>query len=289
MQLPSRYCIQSAQRCARLIGLEAVHGDEVESSFRSAATQGMYRIQDLRSGQSLLEALRLVHRDRETIYPDAALLEFSKCSEDEAIQISLTRLLQATPPMWLTSAIQDGTVVYEYMPTLVVDYFDSVLSDLSRREALLLAVGCKYDADRLREVGLQGELAVLDACRKRLAQAGRQDLCNEVIHVSMISDQLGYDIVSPTVDGRRVRIEVKSTGSLTDYAVYISRLEAQMGHADEDWRLVFCRNRRDETHIVGHCGFSAIAPQLPCDRPPGQWSSTKLQLGILSLQPGIPL
>ena len=289
MRLPSRYCIQSAQRCARLIGLEAVHRDEVESSFRSAATQGMYRIQDLRSGQSLLEALRLVRRDRETIYPDAALLEFSKCGEDEAIQISLIRLLQATHPIWLTSAIQDGIVVYEYVPTLVADYFDSVLSDLNRREAILLAVGYKHDADRLREIGIQGELAVLDACRKHLAQAGRQDLSDDVIHVSMISDQLGYDIVSPTVDGRRVRIEVKSTGSFTDYAVYISRLEARMGHADEDWRLVFCRNRPDDTHIVGHCSFSAIAPQLPYDRPPGQWSSTRLQLGVLSLQPGVPL
>lgn len=289
MELPSRYHIQSAQRCARLIGLDAATVDEIESAFRSAATQGMFRVQDLRSGRSLLEALQLLRRERETLYPDAALLEFGKCSEDEAMQISFTRLMETVHPIWLASAIEGSTIIDEYIPTKVAQYFDDVFLDLDRRESILLAVSQKFDSDRLSAIGLQGELAVLNACREYLEQAGRQDLRDGVVHVSKISDQLGYDIVSPTLDDRRVRMEVKSTRSLKDYAVYISRLEAAVGRADDDWRLVFCRIQSDNSEIVGHCSFSAIEDQMPIDQTPGEWSVTRLQLSMGSLQAGVPL
>lgn len=289
MKLPSRYCVQSAQRCARLIGLNPVAIDAMESSFHSAVTQGMYRAQDLRSGQDLLEQLQLVSRDSNTLYPDVSLMEFGRCSEDEAIRIALAHLLQEEPPVWLASAVEDDTIIYEYIPTEVTLYLDSILPDIARREAIVLAAARKYDHERLQQIGLEGELAVLDACRDYLTQAGREDLVNDVIHVSQISDQLGYDIVAPTLDGGTVRIEVKSTATIANYAAYISRLEAVIGNADQDWRLVFCQLVHGEAEVIGHCSFNEIEYQLPLDRLPGEWSSTKLQLRPIALQPGVPL
>ena len=289
MELPSRYHVQSAQRCARLIGLDAARIEDVESAFHSAATHGMFRLQDLRSGRRLLESLQLLRCDQDTLYPDPALLEFGRCSLDEAAQLSFTRLMEATQPIWLASAIEGNSIIDEYIPTKVTRYLEDVFSDMDRRELILLAVGQRYDPDRMGVIGLQGELAVLAACREYLEQSGRRELRDSVIHVSKISDQLGYDIVSPTLDDRRARIEVKSTASLKDHSVYISRLEAAVGRADRDWRLVFCRAQSTETEIVGHCSFSAIEDQIPTDRAPGEWSVARLQLSVLSLEPGVPL
>lgn len=65
---------------------------------------------------------------------------------------------------------------------------------------------------RNRELGLAGELAVVDHERRWLAERGRGDLAERVRHVSVeVGDGLGYDVESFTLEAGPKLIEVKTT------------------------------------------------------------------------------
>ncbi len=84
------------------------------------------------------------------------------------------------------------------------------------------------DALRKLELGLQGELAVLDSERRILMAEGKMDLAGSVCHVSADKgDNAGYDILSFFPDGRTKYIEVKTTkGPLTlDFFISANEVE----------------------------------------------------------------
>jgi hypothetical protein len=67
---------------------------------------------------------------------------------------------------------------------------------------------------RNRVLGLAGEELVLEAERHRLKSAGRPDLADKVIHVSLVEgDGAGYDIRSFDEEGEERHLEVKTTRS----------------------------------------------------------------------------
>jgi hypothetical protein len=66
------------------------------------------------------------------------------------------------------------------------------------------------DADA-RRTGDLAEAHVTKACRAQLSGAGRDDLAALVRRVSLTSDQLGYDVTAPRLDGSTRRLEVKGT------------------------------------------------------------------------------
>jgi hypothetical protein len=81
---------------------------------------------------------------------------------------------------------------------------------------------------RNRELGLAGELAVLDHERHWLADRGRGDLSERVCHVSVeIGDGLGYDIASFTDQGVPKLIEVKTTRGGAGTPFFMSRNERE--------------------------------------------------------------
>jgi hypothetical protein len=64
--------------------------------------------------------------------------------------------------------------------------------------------------------------------RKRLRDAGREDLASQVVHVSSIEgDSAGYDVRSFTVDGRVRYIEVKTTRGPSDTRFFMSANEVE--------------------------------------------------------------
>lgn len=69
------------------------------------------------------------------------------------------------------------------------------------------------EARKLRKLGDRGEKIVIDLEKKRLNDAGRNDLSNKIDRVSLKSDALGYDILSFETDGMKRFIEVKATRS----------------------------------------------------------------------------
>lgn len=81
---------------------------------------------------------------------------------------------------------------------------------------------------RNRDLGLAGEIAVVEHERRWLSDHGRGDLAERVRHSSVeIGDGLGYDVESFTPDGDSKLIEVKTTrgGACTPF--FMSRNERE--------------------------------------------------------------
>lgn len=79
-----------------------------------------------------------------------------------------------------------------------------------------------------RQLGLAGEEAVIEAERKALIAAGRQDLADRILHVAKVEgDGAGYDVKSFRSDGQEKFIEVKTTRGDEQTAFYVSANEVQ--------------------------------------------------------------
>jgi hypothetical protein len=77
-------------------------------------------------------------------------------------------------------------------------------------------------------LGLLGEELVLQREIKTLRDAGRDDLADKIVHVSVVEgDGAGHDIKSFTVDGQTKFIEVKSTKGTASAAFFISPNEVE--------------------------------------------------------------
>jgi hypothetical protein len=85
-----------------------------------------------------------------------------------------------------------------------------------------------YRDTMYRQLGLQGELAVVALERKRLVSSDRPDLASRVEHVSQtVGDGLGYDMRSFEHDGAERFIEVKTTVYVRATPFFISRNEVE--------------------------------------------------------------
>jgi hypothetical protein len=149
----------------------------------------------------------------------------------------------------------------------------------------------RVDPSTRSELGTLGERFVAEAARSQLRELGRTDLAVKVRHVSLISDQLGYDVVTPRVSGDVLRLEVKTTRRATSQQtrVFISRNEAKVALRDSAWRLVVCRDSGEgQFDFVGWCRGSALSALLPKDAPRGRWESAVLTLGAGCLEKGFP-
>ena len=85
------------------------------------------------------------------------------------------------------------------------------------------------------ELGLRGELTVLKAECHRLISAGRIDLAERIVHVSVIEgDGAGYDIRSYDLDGSEIWIEVKTTNGGEATPFFITRNELKCSEREPD-------------------------------------------------------
>lgn len=95
------------------------------------------------------------------------------------------------------------------------------------------------DDERLQEIGLAGELLVVEHEKRRLTSEGRLELAHKVMHVSQeLGDDEGYDVLSYTSDGKRMYIEVKTTLLGNETPFYLTRNEAEFAAGNpEDYYL----------------------------------------------------
>jgi len=77
------------------------------------------------------------------------------------------------------------------------------------------------EARKLKKLGDRGEKIVMDLEKKRLNDAGRENLAKKIKRVSLKSDLLGYDILSFETDGTKRFIEVKATRSKVGAANFL--------------------------------------------------------------------
>ena len=263
------------------------------ASYEKAVTGGLYRTQDLRGGNLLLQRARLVRIEGDgRCMPTPELLQLRGLPDDVAAELLLHELLLHEPPLWLYAAVVNDEVRWENVPDADQDALRQLLADAARREALLLTLGRTLDTARLAEIGAAGEEHVAAACRQHLLDRGRPDLAAAVHRVSQRSDQLGYDVTSPDTAGHRHRLEVKTTGSAAGRVeFFLSRNEATVGRHDTSWALVAVRRDRDDSlHLVGWCRALTLVPLLPHDiSPDGRWTSVRISLPVEAFVPGLPL
>ncbi len=169
-----------------------------------------------------------------------------------------------------------------------------LVPDAARREQLLLALAYRFDNTRQLLIGEIGEELIIHELRHELRALGRDDLALEVRRVSLLSDQLGYDICAPRVAGAPRLLEVKATTVDTDprsVSIHLSRNEADTGARFPDWSLVACvveSIQYRQGRIVGSCTTGALADLLPVDGYASRWEQAFIELPVDRLSPGLP-
>ena len=204
----------------------------------------------------------------------------------------LSVILETAPPLWLRTATGEGEHLRsEFIPDDAGKALDTVIADPKRREAFLLARGRTVDARERKAIGDRGEEAVVAACRTELSALGEHALTGLVQRVSLISDELGYDVIAPRRDDRVRRLEVKATRSAAaEVNVFITRNEFTVGCADPSWSLVVVRVHRDRhAEIIGYAPARDLENLIPIDsHTRGQWTVARLSLSVSRLRPGLP-
>ena len=286
--LPGPHLLRSAARVLNIIGRARHTDSDLMSSYLSTASGGIM------SSAGLLRAERWLvdHGWLERI--DTTLFASDRCqalpSEEAEVARELVRAaILDSMPTWLSAVVVRGVVRPELLPEQV----ESVLDDMfaaHERDAILHAAATKYDEDALRRIGDAGEEAVIAASRSFLEERGRPDLAHRVRRVSLISDGLGYDVVTPDVSGRECRLEVKCyRGRYPRF--YITRNEYEVGLILPRWFLVLCRYRPDYgVSIVGWMTLKAMISGMPVDIDrSARWQVASIRVHESDLQPGLPL
>jgi hypothetical protein len=244
-------------------------------------------------GEAVLVDAGLVERATDALVAAAELGEIVALADPEAARLVLLSLVGRRPPAWLPFAAREN----DPQEHLAADPDRSVLRslepDLASREALLLALGRRVDQRHNLELGASGEEHVVTRCRDELKLAGRGDLVGQVQRLSLWSDQLGYDIAAPRLDGSGRRIEVKTTAQdigSGQAVIAISRNEAEVGSRDTTWALVLVNEQPgDECRVVGWCPAAAFYDLLPVDRGRvARWQQARVALNLAVLTPGLP-
>jgi hypothetical protein len=285
---PTPHELRAALHVARMLPDTGLSPAAARASYALVPTGGLYRREDFVAAERRLANCGLIVSSQGLLSPSPELIEAAHLPEAEAIETLLLAIMERDPPVWLSAppdAIRDN------IPDRDWATFENLIADPTRREALLLALSSKIDTAKSTMVGMAGEVSVVESCRHRLVELGRPDLAACVRRVSIVSDQLGYDVVTPTLAGPVWRLEIKTTQVLGFViVVHLTRNEARVGLSDPRWALVVCwQHSNDSIQIIGWCSASQLAPLLPTDVcPEGAWTSARLVLLRDDLNDGLP-
>jgi len=155
-----------------------------------------------------------------------------EATDNEASNLTLTQiariLLHKCPPQWINTALNNGTVLSEFIPTEDEQTL-AWLEDL--RDPLLIDLeGQDDDSDKFRSwLGDIGESIVFESEKNNERKP---------IQVSRISDSFGFDIESRDTSGVRC-IEVKTTLETKANRFFISKNEVEKATLlRKQWNLV---------------------------------------------------
>lgn len=248
-------------------------------SYWRRATGGVFSVADLIHAEDALVAAGFIMRNNGLLRLTPLLDALLDADEDDAVEVLAASLLGERAPV----DADDRTEIDVTLKGLV--------GDAARREALLLALGHRWDDRRRREVGAIGEEIVVAQARGELAALGHPDLARAVRRVSLVSDQLGYDVVAPRVGAPSRLLEVKATAATEDALVFLSRAEADAGARLDDWSLVVCvvhdvASRSGE--VAGWCQRADVEHLLPEDVVGSRWESVAIRFERLALRRGLP-
>lgn len=138
----------------------------------------------------------------------------------------------------------------------------------------------KIDLERRTRIGNLGELALVD----HLRQAGF-----EVYHASIDSDGLGWDIEA-RYSADVVHIEAKTTTSLAQAKIFLSRNEFETALIDPTWMLTLVHiSESGDLLRFATATVEILRGRVPLDRHVGtRWESCSLNLSPSDLEQGFP-
>lgn len=289
---PTSYELEAALHVAAVLPAMGASSAQARASYELIPSGGLYRLEDFLSAEAMLRRCRFLEARGDYLTPRDELLQLVSLPSHEAREVLLLAIVERDPPVWaLALGNSEGGLAVETIPDDDLLTMESIVTDAVRREEFLLALGRRVDAEEIAAIGAAGEEFVLQECRAALAALGRPDLAARARRISLISDQLGYDIVAPSVLGSAWRIEVKTTRTSAVLArIILSRNEARVGLKDAGWVLVVCLMKADGSHaIAGWCRAEDFAELLPVDPPEnGRWMSASILLRTDSLRQGLP-
>lgn len=103
------------------------------------------------------------------------------------------------------------------------------------RERVARKIDFESKQRRQKKIGLLGEEAVVAYERQRLTMANRPDLAQKVVHESSEhGDGSGYDVLSFTVEGEKLFIEVKATTGSIQERFFLSSNEVDFSRENAD-------------------------------------------------------
>ncbi len=287
MPLPTTHSVNAALLVCQILGSRRLTQPERRTAYGTIPLGGIYRHQDLEDAERwLLEAGFAAHVGAYLVLQES-VAHLATADPATASRLLLLGLLDSQRPSWMRLT-QDSELAWEMVPISDMRSIEGVFPDPATREAALLHLARKFDDELNREIGAMGEQAVLQACEQTLVASGRADLVADVVQVSAVSDELGYDIVSPNLAGGLVRIEVKTSASRRT-GFFLSRNEADTALQDQGWALVLCCAKIDgSVEIAGWCGGDVLGPMLPTDAG-GRWVTARVSLPDSAINPGLPL
>lgn len=277
--LPSRHIAQAAMHVASIIDAGGSSTGDAQESYWHRATGGRYPPMDLALGQRLLIDLGLVIERDAVLHPTDALAELLDGTAEDALAALTARLAENVPD--LAARLDPRTL-------------SDLILDPDLRDELLLQLAQRVDEGRAAAVGAAGERLVVAEARRELEQLDRPDLAREVRRVSLTSDQLGYDVRAPRLEGQPRRLEVKATvgdEQSHDVRIFLSRNEAETGRRLVGWSLVVCHITHLDTTagtVLGWWPYSELAERLPRDAGGGRWAQAELTLAVADARPGLP-
>jgi hypothetical protein len=280
--LPAGHAVRAAIHVAVTIDQRGSRVVDAYESYWHKATGGLFAPPDLERGQRLLVDCGLVEERQGTLYPRAELQQILAGNFDDVVAAIYGRAVTYQQETADWSSEEASAELEELIP------------DPARREELLLALARRFDDTQRRLIGAIGEELVVSVLRAELNGLGYPELARSVRHLSLESDQLGYDIAAPRIGGADRLVEVKATTAIEGgvASIYLSRNEAEVGlRYYLDWALVLCLvtdQLRREGEIVGWLSSRALAPALPVDSTAGRWEVANLAINISELLPGTP-
>lgn len=188
--LPSVHVARAALHVARIIDSQGSRVIDAGESYWHHASGGAFAPTDLELGEPMLLDLDLlVERDR-YLFPTGALRALLRGTDADAIAVVAELAAE-----WTSGPVPNPPDA---------DALADLVPDPLRREELLIALGRRFDDSLQRNVGEIGEDVVVDAAREELAALGHTHLVRDVRRVSLLSDQLGYDVSAPGSAAARV-------------------------------------------------------------------------------------
>jgi hypothetical protein len=275
----TRHVARAALHVAAVLGHSSTPVLVARESYWRRATGGIFSVADLTLAEDALVTAGFLVRSDDVLMLTPLLVTLVDADEGDAVEVLAVALLEGAAPADAAERVEMGVTL------------EGLVDDPARREALLLALERRWDDQHRREVGAIGEELVAAFASDELITLGHPDLARAVRRVSLVSDQLGYDVVAPRIAAPPRLLEVKATSSSSEALIFLSRAEADAGSRFGAWALVVCAvqdvaNRTGE--IVGWCQHAHLEHLLPTDVPGSHWQSVAIEVEHLVLQPGLP-